>query len=62
MKNKLIRETLTRHNLRQWELAEIMNINEFSLSRKMRKELPDEEQRQIVSLIEKHSAKKGACV
>ncbi len=62
MNNKLIRETLTRHNLRQWELAEIMNINEFSLSRKMRKELPAEEQRRIVSLIERHSAQKGACL
>ena len=62
MNNKMIREALTRHNLRQWELADIMNINEFSLSRKMRKELPDEEQRQIVSLIEKYSAEKGACV
>lgn len=60
MKNQLIRNALSMHNLRQWELAEMMNINEFSLSRKMRKELPSEEQRKIVSLIEKHTAEKGA--
>lgn len=44
----------------KYELAEIMGIHDFSLSRKLRHELSDEEQRKIVSLIEKHTAEKGA--
>ena len=52
MMNKLIKDALEKHDLKQWELAELMGINEFSLSRKMRHELPKEEQLKIVSLIE----------
>lgn len=60
MQNKSIRIALMEHNMRQYELAEIMGIHDFSLSRKLRHELSDEEQRKIVSLIEKHTAEKGA--
>ena len=59
MKNTLIKSELTKRNMKQWELAEIMNMNEFSLSRKLRHDLPEEEQRQIVSLIKEHEKKKG---
>lgn len=52
MQNRLIREALNKNKMKQWELAEVMNINEFSLSRKLRHELPEEEQKRIVSLIE----------
>lgn len=55
MKNKLIRDALAKHDYKQWELAEIMGINEFSLSRKMRHELPEEEQKEIVSKIEEYA-------
>ena len=59
MNNQRIKDALTKHNLKQWELAEIMKTSEFSLSRRMRHELPDDEQDRIVSLIEMHSAKVG---
>ena len=55
MMNKLIKDALEKHDLKQWELAELMGINEFSLSRKMRHELPKEEQLKIVSLIEEYA-------
>lgn len=55
MKNKLIRDALAKHDYKQWELAEIMGISEFSLSRKMRHELPEEEQKEIVSKIEEYA-------
>lgn len=57
MKNQMIRDALKQHHIRQWELAEIMQLNEFSLSRKMRHELSADEQNRIVSLIEEHTAK-----
>ncbi len=52
MKNKIIKIALLEHNLKQWELAELMNTTESVLSRRLRKELPESEQREIVSLIE----------
>lgn len=56
MNNQTIRTALSAHDLKQWQLAELLNMNEFSLSRKLRHELPEDEQRQIVSLIENHAA------
>ena len=56
MQNKSIRIALMEHNMKQYELAELMGIHDFSLSRKLRHELPEDEQRQIVSLIENHAA------
>ena len=41
--------------MNQWELARIMNMHEASLSRKLRDELPEDEQARIVELINQHS-------
>ena len=38
--------------LKQWQLAQILGIDESVLSRKLRYELPEEEQDRIVALIE----------
>ena len=54
MNNILIRNALAKCNRKQWELAEVIGTNEYSLSRKLRHELPEDEQKEIVSLIEKH--------
>lgn len=59
MNNQTIRDALSQNNLKQWELAEMLNINEFSLSRKLRHELPETEQRKIVSIIQDHAIRKG---
>ena len=42
---------MIKSNMKQWELAELLQISEFTLSRKFRKELPEEEQKRIVSII-----------
>ena len=52
MKNQIIKQALFTHNLKQWQLAEIMGIREEMLSRKLRHELPEDEQRDIVRKIE----------
>ena len=47
MANLEIRTALMNTGMRQWELAELLNISEFNLSRKFRKELPEEEKERI---------------
>ena len=62
MQNKSIRIALMECNMRQYELAELLGIHDFSLSRKLRHELPEDEQKRIVTLIKNHAAKEGATV
>jgi predicted XRE-type DNA-binding protein len=52
MNNKLIRLALFEHNMKQWELAELLEISEAYLTKKLRKDLPIAEQEKIVKLIE----------
>lgn len=49
--NTIIRRALFDAGMRQWQLAELLGITEFTLSRKLRHELPEEEQIRIVDLI-----------
>ena len=51
MKNKEIRETLEKCNVRYWELAEKYGISPSSLSVKLRVELPESEKLKMLSLI-----------
>ena len=53
MANIRIKKALKNKNMKQWQLAKLMGTNEFSLSRKLREELPDEETEKILRLIEK---------
>ncbi len=55
MANIKIKEALKKKNMKQWQLAKLMGINEFSLSRKLREELDDEDTEKILSLIEEGS-------
>ena len=57
MKNETIKETLNKYGLKQWQLADLMGIREEVLSRKMRYELPKEEQKRIIELIKKEGVK-----
>ena len=50
--NVKIKVAMLKADMKQWELARLMGIHEGSLSRKMRDELPEEEQEKIVKLIE----------
>lgn len=52
MKNMKIRQALMEVGMKNYQLAELMGISEFTLSRRLRNELPDEEQERIIALIQ----------
>ena len=49
-----IRAALKQARMKQWQLAELLEIPEGTLSRKFRKELSEEEKESIIQLIWKH--------
>ena len=51
MNNLEIRQELKNHRVFYYELAKWMGISEFTLSRKLRNELPQEEKERILNLI-----------
>lgn len=55
--NKKIRTALEESRMRHWELADLLGISESTLVRKLRKELPEEEQKRIISIIKKGSVR-----
>lgn len=54
MNNMKIRKALTEYKVKQWELAEMLGIGEYTMCRKMRHEIPDEEQERIISIIKEN--------
>ena len=55
MNNMRIRIKLMEHNKRLWWLASILETSEATLSRRLRTELPEEEQNRIIQLIEERA-------
>lgn len=51
MANKLVREALKTNRVRAWELAEAMGIVDCTLSKWMRRELPEEKQAIMLEAI-----------
>lgn len=43
------------HNLKQWQLAKLLNVSESTVNRLLREELPQEEQDRIIDVIRKGS-------
>lgn len=54
MNNVKIKATLKQAHMAQWQLADLLGITEWTLSRKLRKELSEEEKESIIELIWKH--------
>lgn len=52
MCNEDIREYAERHNVRLWQIASRLGINDGNLSRKLRTELPGEKKAEIKSIID----------
>lgn len=52
MRNKTIKDALKSAGMKQWQLADLLGMPEGSLCRKLRYELPEEEQLAIVKRIE----------
>lgn len=50
--NLLIRETICKHGLRYWQVADLLNVSANTLSRMLRHELDKSEQQRICRLIE----------
>lgn len=55
MKNMKIRQLLLEVGMKNYQLAALMGISEFTLSRKLRNELPEEEQNHIISIIKENA-------
>lgn len=51
MENISVRQALLTAGIKNYELAEMLGISEWTLSRKLRKELPRAEQERIIELI-----------
>lgn len=58
MSNKEIRNAAGGHGLRLWEVAEAIGMNESAFSRKLRKELPEEEKQRILGIIDRLAQEK----
>ena len=59
MKNRAIRDAAKEYGVKLWEIAEELGINDGNLSRKLRHELPDEEQEKIIVIIARIAERKG---
>ncbi len=59
MNNKRIRDAATANRVKLWEVAAALGIADGSLSRKLRFELPEDEQTRIVGIIEQLAAGRG---
>lgn len=51
MANNAIRKTAAEAGVRHWQIAEAIGIAEETFSRKLRHELPADEQRNIIEII-----------
>lgn len=51
-KNSEIKMALKESRVRQWEVAEALNISESTIVRRLRKELPLDEKTRILQVIE----------
>jgi len=58
MKNLKIREAAKENGVRLWEVAEKYGISEGNFCRKLRKELPEEEQGRIIRMIDEITAER----
>jgi hypothetical protein len=50
--NKGIRDEAKTKGIKLWEIAEVYGLSDGNFSRKLRRELPEAEQRKIMGIIE----------
>lgn len=53
MKNKTIKMKLAEYEMTQYDLAKLLGVSETTIYRRLREELPEEEQDRIVEMIER---------
>jgi len=59
MNNHEIREKMREKGIKQWEIADVLGISEFTLSRWLRKEILDSKRQRILEAIESIAKRKG---
>lgn len=59
MKNQKIRIALIAAGLHMYDLADILQVSEASVTRMMRKELPEDEQDRITELIRQEGVRRN---
>lgn len=62
MQNMAVRTALKKNNVKAWELAEELGIVDCTLSKWMRRELPEERQEQMIAAIKKIANQKRESV
>ena len=58
--NTDIRATAKDKGVRLWEIAEYLKVSDPTMTRKLRKELPDSKKQEILKIIEELAAEKAA--
>ena len=59
MANETIKQNAKIKGVHMWEIANELGIADCTFSRKLRKELDEEQTKRVLTIIEKLSAKKG---
>lgn len=49
--NQEVREALQNKGMKQWELADLLGVSEFTLTRWLRKELTEDKKKQLLKAI-----------
>ena len=62
MNNKEIRNAAGGYGLKLWQVAEAIGMNESAFSRKLRRELPQEEKQRILAAIDRLAQEKREVV
>ena len=60
MKNTDIRQAAKSAGVRLWQIAEMVGMNDGNFSRKLRRELPDDEKQRILEIIDRLSKEASA--
>ena len=55
----LVKDFIKKSNVKQWQIAEYLGMNEFSLSRKLRNEIAPEFEKQILIAIMQIKQERG---
>ena len=54
-RNEKVRKAIREAGLKQWQVAYLLKIHESDFSRKLRYELPEDEQKRIIEVVQKYS-------
>lgn len=60
MKNEDIRQAAKAAQVKLWQIAEVVGLNDGNFSRKLRHELPDDEKQRILEIIDRLSKEASA--